>query len=713
MKTRAGLLRKVQFLFAAVLLGFGLVTSVSVWLLAKNAVKQQVEQDVQVATSYLRQFLTQRRGRLDLQTNLIAGQPSLREICADPDLAKHPQALADRLEYYQKLTGSEGLVFFDRQGNPVQSLGRHPKEVRPLDLDNLALLSPIAQGLSRGLESFDDGLLLTSVAPVKVGAQVVGAIKVYSVIGFETAQMVSENLGIHVAFQINGRPAVSSLPGVESLHFDRDFHTVTVRGTNFGCRAFPFSTLDSQQVIIAAVLTPEQAATTPYRKFIQVFFVLLVAATVVALFVATHFAKSVTRPLERVVQAATVLQAGNWPERLDVTAKDEVGLLQTVFNDTVESLRKAQERLLNMLELDPLTDLPNHRKFKQSLAEEAQVAKAQEQVFSLLLIDIDHFKRLNESEGLEAGDRVLRELANLLRKTLPQQTLLARFGGEEFAALLPRCDLESASVTAEKVRHAVETSPLGVTVSIGCAQFGMNTMQAEGMSIAAELAVARAKQLGRNQVCQFDSVPGAQGDADPYQLYRYTQDASLATIQALAAAVDAKDPYTEGHSRRVAEYAKNLAEFIGLAQSELDLVYRTGTLHDVGKIGVPDSILKKPSKLSEDERAIMMTHPVLGELIVRKAPQLEDTIPGVRHHHEAWDGTGYPDRLRGEQIPYVARLLAIADAYDAMTSDRPYRQGMSSEVALEQILKGAGTQFEPELAKAFVDLMRRHSQRAA
>jgi HD-GYP domain-containing protein (c-di-GMP phosphodiesterase class II) len=159
----------------------------------------------------------------------------------------------------------------------------------------------------------------------------------------------------------------------------------------------------------------------------------------------------------------------------------------------------------------------------------------------------------------------------------------------------------------------------------------------------------------------------------------------------------------------VAEYAAGLARAIGLPQDEVDLIYTTGTLHDVGKIGIPDSILKKPGPLDAEERAIMQTHPALGEVIVRKAPQLAAALPGVLHHHEAWDGRGYPNGLRGEAIPLLARILAVADTFDAMTSDRPYRKGLSLEVALSEIEKGAGKQFDPRLAPAFVAMMQARS----
>jgi HD-GYP domain-containing protein (c-di-GMP phosphodiesterase class II) len=142
------------------------------------------------------------------------------------------------------------------------------------------------------------------------------------------------------------------------------------------------------------------------------------------------------------------------------------------------------------------------------------------------------------------------------------------------------------------------------------------------------------------------------------------------------------------------------------------MIHTTGTLHDVGKIGVPDAILKKPARLDDDEFAMMQTHTVLGEVIVRKAPQLAFALPGVRHHHERWDGQGYPDQISGEDIPFMARILALADTFDAMTSDRPYRKGLPLEVALGEIEKNAGTQFDPELAPAFVAMMRAKSELA-
>lgn len=289
----------------------------------------------------------------------------------------------------------------------------------------------------------------------------------------------------------------------------------------------------------------------------------------------------------------------------------------------------------------------------------------------------------------------------------PPVPTISRFGGDSFGILLPDFDLDAAAEYADRMLVTLQNDDYthNLSASIGCAEFGVSTGKATGLLLSAELALGRAKQLGKSQVCRFDSVPGSDASDDPYHVHRYLEDGTFATMQALATAVDAKDAYTKGHSNRVAAFSRDLATYLGLSLDEVDAIYRAGTLHDVGKIGVPDKILKKTSPLTPEEAAAMQTHPVLGELIVKKAPQLETLVPGVRSHHERWDGTGYPDRLTGEQIPMMARVLAVADTFDAMTSDRPYRKGLDIDVALEEIRNAAGTQFDPRIAAAFVKMM--------
>lgn len=695
---RLTLLLKIRLMFAAVLLGLCAVAGLTMWGLSRDAVRRQVQQDVGLASAYLKSYLERERSNLTIQTRLIAEQPALRAIVADSEV--DDQTLRDRLEFYRRSVGAGSVAFRNSKGQfRAGTTGLADKSNWSED----RVHGLTAEGQA-GFDTLPNGFLLSTSVPITIGAQVLGVVTGYSLIGDGTAQKLAGQLGVQVAFVVSGRVAASSIETPNGLPPGSDFHRVELNGEQYGAQQFELAEPTTGQQIAAVVMRSEEQATIVYRRLTKYFLLLLPVAMLMAMVLASYLAKGITRPLDSVVLAASSLQRGDWPERLSITSNDELGFLQSVFNDTVEALQASEQRLLAMIDTDPLTGLENHRRFKESL--EHEVARAQEsgEGLSLLLIDIDHFKEYNDANGFATGDLALTQVARAIEAATPEFAAKARFGGEEFAVLLPRYNLERSEETADTIRQAITSWVKGVTVSIGCAQFGVNTAKPEGLVIATELALARAKQLGRDRVCRFDSVPGADANADPYQLHKFLQDASLSTIQALAAAVDAKDAYTKGHSLRVAQYAAELAAAVGATESEVDLIFRTGTLHDVGKIGVPDSILKKPGRLEPEERTIMETHPVLGELIVRKAPQLEETIPGVRHHHEAWDGTGYPDGLAGEEIPYVARVLAVADTFDAMTSDRPYRKGLDLDIALSEIAKGAGSQFDPELANAFVKL---------
>jgi len=186
------------------------------------------------------------------------------------------------------------------------------------------------------------------------------------------------------------------------------------------------------------------------------------------------------------------------------------------------------------------------------------------------------------------------------------------------------------------------------------------------------------------------------------QLFLDLQESFLATVKALAQAVDAKDSYTAGHSSRVTLYSVVVGEEMGLAEADLRQLRMAGLLHDVGKIGIRDSVLSKPGKLDDEEFAVMKSHPAVGESILKQVPQLAGVLPGVVSHHERFDGKGYPRGLKGEEIPLLGRVIGVADAFDAMTSDRVYRPRLSDEVALGELRKHSGTQFDSRVVKAFL-----------
>lgn len=691
---------KILLLIAGTAVGLVSVILLAFTLLISREMNRGVQADVRATGGVLAQLLRERSATLLSEAQIVADDPPLHAALGTGD----PATVLDKVGDYEKKLGVEAVIVTDRDGGALADTDGASPVHAPLGQDPGIAAALSGQDWS-GITFRRSQLMLAVSVPVQIGSIVYGTLTMYRPIDSAVAASLHESLGTQVAFLDAGQVVGASCPLPERLPSPSTPSVVSLSGASYFALYAPLPTTDPSARMGFETLRPYSAAMRLYHRCLIVFLAASLATLLLALGGGAWTARSLTRPLDGVVQAAETLRGGGWPERFEVGRSDEIGLLQTVFNEMTTALRSSQERLLALIDTDLLTGLDNHRRFQERLEQEAGRCAQSGESLSVLLLDLDHFGAYNQQHGHAAGDKAVQDTAQALQSLLPEIAVVSRYGGEEFAVLLPQCRLAQAEEIAEQIRAAVEGFDLSLTLSAGCAELGTHSAEGAGLVLAAELAVSRAKHLGRNRVCRFDTLPGADTNADPYQLHRFLKDESLSTIQALAAAVDAKDAYTQGHSSRVARYAVALAQSIGLSDAEVDLVHITGTLHDVGKIGVPDAILKKPSQLEPEERRIMETHPALGEVIIRKAPQLANTLPGVRHHHERWDGKGYPDGIRGEEIPQVARLLAVADTFDAMTSDRPYRQGLSWEIALGEIGRSAGTQFEPRLAEAFVSLM--------
>ena len=354
--------------------------------------------------------------------------------------------------------------------------------------------------------------------------------------------------------------------------------------------------------------------------------------------------------------------------------------------------------------LDELTGLFNRRHFEERLKEEIARHSRHSGIFSLFLIDLDSFKVYNDIYGHPMGDELLGQIGRIIRSSIRGGDQAFRYGGDEFIVILPETTPDNAYVVAERLRGQMATEMgaknIAVTCSIGLASYPSDGVMSGELVTATDTALYHAKQTGGNRVCLSAAIlsePVAEAGT-------YARGSELSVVYALAAAVDAKDPYTYGHSRKVNVYAVALAEAIGLSPDEVSKVSTAALLHDVGKIGIPDKVLNKIGKLGAEDWEAIKSHPRLGANIVGNVPSLVPCISGILYHHERWDGTGYPEGLKGEGIPLEARILAIADAFCAMASARPYRKAFSHEKAMEELRNGAGTQFDPKLIEVFIAL---------
>jgi diguanylate cyclase (GGDEF)-like protein len=350
---------------------------------------------------------------------------------------------------------------------------------------------------------------------------------------------------------------------------------------------------------------------------------------------------------------------------------------------------------------DPLTGLPNHRSFHEHLEAEAARALRHGRPLSLALVDIDYFKRVNERLGYDAGDQLLVKLATILQGLLRKGDVLARLGADEFGLLLPETDKRSAFVALDRARQRLSTGPWTdvAPVSFTAGICDVETAGGEGsLYRLADAALLWGKTRGRDVCWIYDPeiVPVPVHTRVPGEVER---SHALSGLQALSRAIDAKDPLTREHSERVAALARRLAQVRGWADERIELLGNAALVHDVGKIGVPDAILLKPGRLEPEEYEMIKQHASLGAQIVEGVLSGEQ-VEWVRSHHERPDGRGYPNGLLAGSISEGAALLAMADAFDAMTAPRAYGPQKDPETALQECRELAGRQFMPDAVSA-------------
>ncbi len=391
-------------------------------------------------------------------------------------------------------------------------------------------------------------------------------------------------------------------------------------------------------------------------------------------------------------------------------------------------LEAAFDHLAEMSRTDELTGLANRRYFTEVLEAFYVQARRYNRPLSLIVLDVDFFKAVNDSAGHQAGDDLLKIIAKALDDACRQADMAARLGGDEFAVLLPETTCHDAEALAERIRRTicgrevrVGSLVLQTSVSMGLTDLnvsGVNT--ADAMQAAADRALYQAKEQGRNRLVKAQDVNGLAPSAEhgDRQVSRLCKKLAgldgqfkglfLNAMSEVVEVLEARNPHMADHAQKVQRYAALLAREIKLADRVVNHIETAAMLHDIGMLTLPDSLVACQGRLSDEQTRLLRQHPVISARLMEGMAFLEQETPAVRHHHERYDGQGYPDGLAGAAIPLPARILCIADAFDAMTTSRPWRKAMSADDALAELHRSAGSHFDPALVEAFVALAERH-----
>lgn len=408
-----------------------------------------------------------------------------------------------------------------------------------------------------------------------------------------------------------------------------------------------------------------------------------------------HFGENIYFEKDLILAAVFILTA--WP----------LGFYVKTENDRIKKLK-------NLANEDGLTEVYNHRFFHEALREKMILHEKDKKPISLIFIDIDHFKHYNDLYGHQKGDSVLKIIGSILKENVREKDIVARYGGEEFAVILPDTLEDKAIEIAENIRHKIEETyfegeenqPKGkITASMGVSTFPDKAENDVELIKSADDALYRAKFFNKNRVETYHSILD--------ELKKDIEDRHIdlvTSIKTLISVINAKDRYTYGHVERVVVYSRLLADKLNLCDEDKKKLVYGAYMHDIGKINIGEEILNKKMPLDDEEWEILKQHSANGVEIIKPVESLMYIAPLILHHHERYDGRGYPDKLKGEGIPYLARILTVVDSFDAMTSNRPYSKIKTHDEAIYELRRCKGSQFDPDIAEAFIEVIEENKE---
>jgi len=394
-----------------------------------------------------------------------------------------------------------------------------------------------------------------------------------------------------------------------------------------------------------------------------------------------------------------------------------------------KKISSANQKLEELSIRDELTGLYNHRHFWDILSVEFKRATRYENHLSCLIIDIDLFKSVNDLGTHSFGDYCLSEVGRMIRSTLRAMDVAARYGGEEFTVILPSTDYAGAKIISEKIREKIQSRlfkkdglAMNITVSIGISSLPEDKVDNYHRLVEfADQALYGAKMHGRNRVCLYRDLRLKDREAKlgrekvtemGFKLFNIMEGVKRDYIEAtknLIQSVELKEKYRQNHSLHVSRVAARIAESLELSQENIDSITYAALLHDLGRLAINPAVLSKKGRLSTEEFELVKEHPVLGAELIKPIRYLQEEFHCILHHHEWYNGSGYPQGLMGEEIPLGARILTVADAYDAMKSARPYRQALSKDEIKHEFLAYAGIQFDPNLTPLMLHILEEES----